>query len=157
MRSKGEKRIKTEQIKIHSLSGLGMRIHAESAYPHECCGLLFGSTDGKGRIHILESLPMENQAGEGRSGTHYLTDPFSIYRWEQEGRRKGMEIVGFYHSHPDREAVLSGEDETEMIPEQVYVILSAVKKKYAGISAWKKQDCVRKAEQLEIRYEGTGI
>ena len=68
-----------------------------------------------------------------------------------------MEIVGFYHSHPDREAVLSGEDETEMIPEQVYVILSAVKKKYAGISAWKKQDCLRKAEQLEISYEGTGI
>lgn len=56
--------------------------------------------------------------------THFEADPLFLYQVEREIEGSGLEIVGFYHSHPDYEAVPSREDAENMVPGLVYVIIS---------------------------------
>ena len=142
-----------ESIRIHKISKTGMEIHTLFGYPKECCGVLFGHINKDGQAQVIEALPLENNAEEDNSGRQYIVDPLSLYKWEIEGRKRGMEIVGFYHSHPDKKAILSGEDERRMIPGQVYIILSVEDRKCKEISAWKKQTINGKAGRLVIDYE----
>ena len=59
-----------------------------------------------------------------------------IYRLERKYEEQGYEIVGFYHSHPDCPAVPSEEDEREMIPDMVYLIVSVNKGCLNDLRVW---------------------
>jgi proteasome lid subunit RPN8/RPN11 len=85
-----------------------MRRSAEAAYPMECCGVLVGDlvADGK-RATRAEAA---SNASEGSQRNRYAIAPMELIRIEREARRAGMEMVGFYHSHPDAEARWSATD-----------------------------------------------
>lgn len=75
--------------------------HGRQAYPAECCGILVGS---KGeRKEILRAYPARNLR-EDRPGDRYEIDPLEYWRVDQKLQDEdsiGLEILGFYHSHPD--------------------------------------------------------
>jgi proteasome lid subunit RPN8/RPN11 len=79
-----------------------VRAHARAAEPSECCGVLFG-TPGE----ITEAIPTRNLADDPN---RFLIDPKDHIDALREGRRRGVEIVGFYHSHPHSPAVPSATD-----------------------------------------------
>lgn len=85
-----------------------MRAHAEEAYPGECCGALLGVRDAEGwRVTVAR------RAGNARgneSRTTYEIAPEELVRIDREARQQGLEIAGFYHSHPDHEASWSPTD-----------------------------------------------
>ncbi len=91
---------------------------AKAAYPGECCGILLGKTaknSGKGEIEILETREAPNLVQGEQKSTRFEADPLFLYQVEREIEGSGLEIVGFYHSHPDCEAIPSREDAEKMV------------------------------------------
>ena len=88
-----------------------MRAHGEETYPHECCGAMLGRPDGKG-WKVVEAV----RAGNTRTDSahnRYNIAPLELVRIERSAREKGLEIAGFYHSHPDHPAQWSPTDIAE--------------------------------------------
>lgn len=98
-------------------------LHAESAYPEECCGILLGKRRGEIRI-AYQAIRAENTGDEKQRATHFSMDPLQIAKIEMSAEQDGLEIVGFYHSHPDYEAVASREDALYMLAAHSYPIVS---------------------------------
>ena len=86
-----------------------IKAHAEADYPHECGGLLLGTLDADGSKTVVETLPMENTAAVETRHDRVLIDPRALMLADRKAREKGLDIVGYYHSHPDDEAVPSTE------------------------------------------------
>jgi proteasome lid subunit RPN8/RPN11 len=88
-----------------------IRAHGEETYPHECCGALLGRSHGDGwRIEA------STRAGNTRTDSahnRYQIAPVELVKIEREARRQGLEIAGFYHSHPDHPAQWSPTDFAE--------------------------------------------
>lgn len=76
-----------------------IRAHGEETYPHECCGALLGVPAPEGW-----SVTVAIRAGNIRTDSahnRYQIAPVELVRIEREARGQGLEIAGFYHSHPD--------------------------------------------------------
>ena len=119
---------------------------ARKDYPEEGCGLLF-EKDGI----IEDAVPIRNSAGTCDASSRYLMDPKEVYEAERSREKEGLYTAGVYHSHPDLPAVLSGEDERLMIPEQVYVIISVNGREIQEINAFIKPLDTMTAVRLEIK------
>ncbi len=88
-----------------------IRLHGEETYPHECCGALLGrAVDG------VWSVAEAVRAGNTRTDSahnRYNIAPGELVKIEREARQKGLDIAGFYHSHPDHPAQWSQTDFAE--------------------------------------------
>jgi len=73
--------------------------HAKEAYPHECCGVLVGANYG-GERKIFESHRATNVNTE-RAHDRYIIDPNEYNLIDKMARSCSMDVMGFYHSHPD--------------------------------------------------------
>ena len=93
---------------------------AAEKYPEEACGILLRD---KYSGNICDIRIMKNKDGQSSAKSHFYIDPLEVYRLEMEAEKDNKEIAAFYHSHPDKEAVLSAEDERYMIPKMVYIIV----------------------------------
>ena len=92
-----------------------LRAHGEETYPHECCGILLGQvrSEGEGAATEVASLLRAGNTRTDSSHNRYHIDPRELIAAQREGRRLGLEIVGFYHSHPDHPAQWSPTDFAE--------------------------------------------
>lgn len=88
-----------------------LREHAEETYPHECCGVLLGRMDGDART--VTSIARCGNTRTDSPHNRYHIDPRELVRIQREGRERGEDIVGFYHSHPDHPARWSPTDLAE--------------------------------------------
>jgi proteasome lid subunit RPN8/RPN11 len=95
----------------HSLY-LSLRQHGEETYPHECCGVLLGRFDEDGAKTVLCVARCGNTRSDSPHN-RYNIDPRELIRIQREGRERGEDIVGFYHSHPDHRAQWSSTDLAE--------------------------------------------
>ena len=88
-----------------------LRAHGEETYPHECCGILLGQA----RETALEVADLMRAGNTRTDSAHnrYHIDPRELIAAQREGRRLGLDIVGFYHSHPDHPAMWSATDFAE--------------------------------------------
>ena len=129
------------EINLSKISSCQMEVAAKVAYPGECCGILLGkSTENSenGEIEILETREAHNQVQGAQKSAHFTIDPLFLYQVEREIEGVGLEVVGFYHSHPDCAAVPSDEDYEKMLPGLVYVILSVTKYGVKDIRSYEK-------------------
>lgn len=85
-----------------------IRSHATSVYPDECCGVLLGRLDEGARL-VRESIPATNVSGEF-SSSRYSIAPEELIQIQKKSRESGLDIIGFYHSHPDHPADWSPTD-----------------------------------------------
>jgi proteasome lid subunit RPN8/RPN11 len=85
-----------------------LRQHAEQAYPDECCGALVGQLAAD-EPHVHTIVPCQN-IRVGDANKRFEIDPAELVRVQREARESGMEIVGFYHSHPEHPAQPSPTD-----------------------------------------------
>ena len=115
-----------------------MESAAKKAYPCECCGILVGKKSEKGEIEVSEIREADNQIQGDQQATHFSIDPLSLYNIERELDSRDLEIVGFYHSHPDCKAILSDEDRKYMVPGLVYVILSVTVNGVVDVKSYTK-------------------
>ena len=108
------------------------------AYPNECCGILFGSEDGDD--HIVKSLKTIENARESDEQYHrFLITAEDMMQAELEARSLGLEIIGFYHSHPDHPAKPSDYDREHALPFYSYIILRVAEGKPELMTSWRLQ------------------
>jgi proteasome lid subunit RPN8/RPN11 len=86
-----------------------LRQHGEETYPHECCGVLLGRFEDDGSRTATRAERCGNTRDDSPHN-RYNIDPRELVRIQREGRERGEEIVGFYHSHPDHPAQWSPTD-----------------------------------------------
>ena len=88
-----------------------IRAHGEETYPNECCGALLGRPAQEG-WRVVEAV----RAGNTRTDSahnRYNIAPIELVGIERKARQQGLEIAGFYHSHPDHPAQWSATDFAE--------------------------------------------
>jgi len=99
-------------LKISQSAFTALRQHGEATYPHECCGVLLGRFDEDGAKTVLRAAPCGNTRADSPHNRYHI-DPKELVRIQREGRERGEDIVGFYHSHPDHPAQWSPTDLAE--------------------------------------------
>jgi proteasome lid subunit RPN8/RPN11 len=88
-----------------------IRHHGEETYPHECCGVLLGcSTDN---VNTVEDAIRAGNTRTDSAHNRYHIAPQELVKIQRLGRERGLDIVGFYHSHPDHPAQWSTTDFAE--------------------------------------------
>ena len=88
-----------------------MRRHGEDTYPYECCGALLGRFAGNDRV--VGSVVRCGNTRDDSPQNRYHISPGELVKIQREGRAQGLDIVGFYHSHPDHPAQWSPTDFAE--------------------------------------------
>ena len=88
-----------------------LRAHGEETYPNECCGILLGKAEEGG--NAVKRIVRAGNTRTDSAHNRYQIAPVELIRAQREGRAEGMDIVGFYHSHPDHPARPSSTDLAE--------------------------------------------
>jgi desampylase len=102
--------------------------HARHASPEECCGLLLGNGD-----RIVDATPVPNTALD--PVRHYLIDPRSHFEVIRDARRRALNVIGAYHSHPRSSSMPSPTDRAEGFGQFVFLIVG-LGPEPAEVSAW---------------------
>lgn len=114
--------------------------HAVDGYPHEIVGILAGDR-GTGRITAAEPLQNTNT---DRAADRYQVDPLALMKAERALESQGLDIVGYYHSHPDHPAMYSDTDRDLALPHMAYLIASVRSSdgppRVAELRSWRLRD-----------------
>lgn len=90
---------------------VAVRAHGEETYPHECCGALLGKSTPEG-WRVTQAVRAANTRTDSAHNRYHIA-PLELVQIEREARRMGLDIAGFYHSHPDHPAQWSQTDFAE--------------------------------------------
>lgn len=116
-----------------------VRAHGERSFPHECCGVLFGAI--KGTEKAVSSIhAIENKFDEAERYHRFLITPDDYRNAEALAREQKLDILGFYHSHPDSPSVASKYDLDHAFPWFSYLIVSIVAHVYRDHHSWVMED-----------------
>ncbi len=88
-----------------------LRARGEETYPHECCGILLGHL--RGEVNEVVELMRAGNTRTDSAHNRYHIAPQELITAQRAGRKSGLDIVGFYHSHPDHPAQWSATDFAE--------------------------------------------
>lgn len=123
-----------------------IRAHGAEAYPHECCGALLGR-----EATVLEAWPLPNTTEEGPR-QRFLVRPVDYRAAEARAGEQGLELLGFYHSHPDHPARPSQYDLDHAWPVFSYVIISVTDGCPEAITSWRLADDRSTFEQEALTF-----
>jgi proteasome lid subunit RPN8/RPN11 len=93
-----------------------LRIHGEETYPNECCGVLLGkniASEGEGAVNHVQQIVRAGNTRTDSAHNRYNIAPQELVKIQRQARGLGLDIVGFYHSHPDHPAQWSTTDFAE--------------------------------------------
>lgn len=99
-----------------------MKKHAAEVFPYEACGGLLGRMEGADKI-IIKAYPAGNRFGK-IAWDSFEIEPKDMLEMDKVSRKEGLDILGFYHTHPNHPAVPSNFDINASWPYYSYVILS---------------------------------
>jgi proteasome lid subunit RPN8/RPN11 len=123
--------------------------HGERDYPHECCGLLLGNFAGSLKA-IAEVYPISNAREEQAKRNRFLIRPEELMRGERYAQQQGLEVVGFYHSHPDHPAVPSAYDLDHAWPVFSYIVVSIIAGAARELRSWEMEPDRSRFNEEEI-------
>ncbi|MDB9314261.1 M67 family metallopeptidase [Spirulina sp. CS-785/01] len=124
-----------------------LRTHAATTYPQECCGILLGKNQ-----HILEIRPTENgwsadyetllatatgltMENRGKQDS-FIISPQDLLNAQKDARERELQIIGFYHSHPDHPATPSEFDRAIAWPDYSYLIITVPQGQPGELRSW---------------------
>ncbi len=124
-----------------------MRAHLEAGYPREACGILIGDvvSGPAGADKVVRDLVLVSNAWaveserEGQRN-RYLISPEDVARADREAGRRGLDIVGYFHSHPDHPARPSETDRAFAMPGVSLVIVPVWQGRAAEAASWVLRD-----------------
>ncbi len=125
--------------------------HGEQTYPYECGGMLIGRFEEDGKRTVVETFPLENSSVEDQT-VRILISPKDVLKAERYARSQKLDVIGYYHSHPEDVAVPSQYDLDHALPVWSYIIVSVLKEKAVDIRSWVMENDRSKfnEEELEI-------
>ena len=145
-----------------------IRAHGAETYPHECCGALLGRdrdqieigafeqpTDSspKPAREVLGLFPLVNRRDDSPRNRFSVTSE-DVLRAENAAREQSLEVVGWYHSHPDHPARPSEYDREHAWPWYSYIIVSVQSGAPEHMTSWRLNDdrAEFSPEGIEIRH-----
>lgn len=126
--------------------------HLEAGYPHEACGILVGEINDPATKVVREVILVDNvwtpggslgqtQGGEPESRSNrYAIAPEDIARADREAGKRGWDVIGFFHSHPDHPSHPSETDREWAWPVISFVITSVCDGKATTTQSWVLRD-----------------
>lgn len=126
-----------------------IREHGQEGYPYEICGVMLGPRGGRGRV--TQTRRARNTVVD-RAHDRYEIDPRDLIRIEREADGAGLEIVGYYHSHPDHPAQASATDAQRSWAGPVYLIVAVHQGRAVDQNAFvaERDGGPMRADQLEV-------
>jgi proteasome lid subunit RPN8/RPN11 len=127
-----------------------IRRHGAETYPHECCGALLGrdaasaGTPSAGVApsesrEILALYPLVNRRDDSPRNRFSVTSD-DVRAAEKAAREQGLDVVGWYHSHPDHPAEPSQYDRDHAWPWYSYIIVSVANGEPQNMTSWRLCD-----------------
>ena len=102
--------------------------HGEADYPYECCGLLIGHFEDGKKNRQRNFSNFHSAREEEAKRNRFLITPQEFSRGEKKAKQKNLDVVGFYHSHPDHPARPSAFDFEHAWPLRTrYIIVSIIR------------------------------
>ena len=137
-------------IQLREANRLEIAAHAERDYPYECCGLLLGGFGVDGRKLVAETYPISNAREEEAKRNRFLIRPEELMVGEKYAARKELEVLGFYHSHPDHPAVPSQYDLEHAWPVYSYIVVSVRAGQAEDLRSWEMEGDRSRFNEEEI-------
>jgi proteasome lid subunit RPN8/RPN11 len=142
-----------------------IRAHGTETYPYECCGALLGrdstaileSDRGKGAHtparEILQLFPLVNRRDDSPRN-RFSVNAEDVRAAEKAAGEQGLEVVGWYHSHPDHPARPSEYDRDHAWPWYSYIIVSVQNGAPQDMTSWRLNDdrAGFSPEGIEVRH-----
>ncbi len=127
-----------------------IREHGIETYPYECCGALLGTDyDGlandpnqesrKVSREVLSLFPLVNRRDDSPRNRFAVTAD-DVREAEKAASAQGLEVIGWYHSHPDHPAKPSDFDRDHAWPWYSYIIISVHTGVPQDMTSWRLKD-----------------
>jgi proteasome lid subunit RPN8/RPN11 len=123
-----------------------IRKHGVETYPHECCGALLGRDSNAASQgeqtpprDVLDLFPLVNRRDDSPRNRFSVTSE-DVLAAEKAGRLLGIDVVGWYHSHPDHPAEPSQYDRDHAWPWYSYIIVSVANGQPQRMTSWRLND-----------------
>ena len=134
-----------------------IRAHGAETYPYECCGALLGH-DTEPEKHdaareVLALFPLVNRHGDSPRN-RFIVTPEDVLLADNKAQEQGLELIGWYHSHPDHPARPSQFDLDHAWPWYSYIIVSVQNGAPVDMTSWRLNDDRHafSPEGIEVRY-----
>ena len=115
-----------------------IRDHGAKGYPHEACGAILG-VDGVAEREARALFPLINRRDDSPRN-RFSVDADDVRAAERAAAERGLELIGWYHSHPDHPAEPSEFDREHAWPWYSYVIVSVAAGQPREITSWRLAD-----------------
>jgi proteasome lid subunit RPN8/RPN11 len=138
-------------IRINSDPWQAMLHHAHAAYPRECCGLLLGTLTGDDERVATVAIPCRN-AYEGDQSDRFTIDPADQLAAQKRARAEDLEVLGFFHSHPDCDAYFSATDLANSWPWYSNVVLSVKDGQFSHAACFRANDDQTQSTEEQLIY-----
>lgn len=125
--------------------------HAAEAYPEECCGVLVGRPNGQGAV-VEKVISAANERLDSRHN-RYVISPAAVLAAQKEARALGLDVVGYYHSHPDHPARPSDFDRDHAWPGLSYLIVAVAAGQVQDARSWRLQDDRTRFDEEPVHKE----
>ena len=124
------------KLEIPARQAALMWAHMSRAYPQEGCGVLLGTEEG-GMRRVEEVVALENVHPADRRNRYEIA-PERLLETEKRAREAGLDLLGFFHSHPDRPAEPSRFDLERAWPYYSYLIASVVAGEVVDVRSFRR-------------------
>jgi len=142
-------------VRIPASIVAGVIAHALEGYPFEVCGVFLAKNAG-GPIRVAQAVRVENRETESPR-VRYQIAPEDLIRVQRDARDGGLEIVGYYHSHPDHPARPSETDRriaADGLSDGVIHVVIGVEKAVRGTpTAWVFRDATQAFDEEPFEVE----
>ena len=130
--------------------------HARRSYPLEACGFLLGYRRASGPERVVTEGVAGTNAVSTDAGRRFEIVPAEAWAMEERARAGGVDLVGFYHSHPDRSPLPSALDALHAWPGPVHLIVAVTALGTGAMRAFEAVDGGRRLAELPIRSDRPG-
>jgi len=137
-------------IEIEAKPWQTMVLHAERAYPNECCGAMLGHNQGRNKV-VTDAVALENSFA-GDQNARYELKPEDLLAADKAARARGLDVIGIFHSHPDCDAYFSETDLKNSCPWYSFVVLSVQKGKFDHANSYLPDLDQTSAEPEELKW-----
>ena len=133
-----------EKLRIAAELAERIRKHGVETYPHECCGALLGrdgthETDLSSPREIVDLFPLINRRDDSPRN-RFSVEPLDVIEADRGAQARGLDVVGWYHSHPDHPARPSEYDREHAWPWYSYIIVSVNERVPGEMTSWRLKE-----------------
>jgi proteasome lid subunit RPN8/RPN11 len=130
-----------------------IRIHGEKGFPNEICGIILGVIDDHDSKHAEKLIAIENSFDADEQFHRFQIESEDVLRAERQAAKLDLDVIGFYHSHPEHPSEPSEFDKDHALPFYSYIIIAIEDGKSAKLTSWELSNdrTVFNEERIENR------